>query len=75
MEGGDHQACQYVMALASISLILVFFLWLATFVDALYPILTKFWFVELGINVFQTMWWYVYGYLCDNLVKDVISVG
>eukprot|EP00871_Galdieria_phlegrea_P000739 jgi/Galph1/1666/GphlegSOOS_G334.1 len=56
-EGGDHGACRYVMALASISLILVFFLWISTFVDALYPLLTKFWFVELGINVFQTLWW------------------
>ncbi|GJD10263.1 hypothetical protein Gasu2_44650 [Galdieria sulphuraria] len=58
-EGGDHGACRYVMALASISLILVFFLWLFTFVDALYPVLTMFWFIELGINVFQTMWWLV----------------
>lgn len=58
-EGGDHGACKYVMALASISLILVFFLWLASFVDALYPILTKFWFVELGINIFLTMWWLI----------------
>ncbi|GJQ13481.1 hypothetical protein GpartN1_g5272.t1 [Galdieria partita] len=57
VEGGDHGACRYVMALASISLILVFFLWLFTFVDVLYPVLTKFWFVELGVNVFQTLWW------------------
>ncbi|GJD11222.1 hypothetical protein Gasu2_53610 [Galdieria sulphuraria] len=59
VEGGDHGACKYVMALASISLILVFFLWLFTFVDALYPVLTKFWFVELGVNVFQTLWWLI----------------
>ncbi|EME31488.1 uncharacterized protein Gasu_11660 [Galdieria sulphuraria] len=78
-EGGDHGACRYVMALASISLILVFFLWLFTFVDALYPVLTMFWFIELGINVFQTMWWLVGAIVVsakrpDSSVLDALGI-